>query len=165
MKQLFQSHRSDESSVKPISKFEGLRFILGGVLFCAVLISCACEKTPVKPVNINENDICFYCKSPITDVAFAAEFVTKDGFVRKFDDIGCFLAHAKKVGKKNIQAFYAMDLISRKWFPAEQLYFVRSDKIRTPRNGGIVAFQDASKAQQVATRFQAEVVKFDDILK
>jgi nitrous oxide reductase accessory protein NosL len=159
MKQLFQCHRTDEFG------FKGLRLVSGALLLCAILIGGACEKAPVKPVDITANDVCFYCKSPITEVAFAAEFVTRSGFVRKFDDIGCLIADAKKVGKSNIQAFYAMDVFSKKWFPAEQVQFVRSDKLRTPRKGGIVAVQDATKAQQLAARYQAEVVKLDDIVK
>jgi nitrous oxide reductase accessory protein NosL len=132
---------------------------------CLVLIGSGCGETPVKPVDISANDVCFYCKSPIIDVAYAAEFVTKTGFVRKFDDISCLVANARKVGKKNILAFYVMDVRSKTWFPAEQMQFVRSDKIGTPRNGGIVAFQDAAQAQQIATRYQGELAKFEDIVR
>lgn len=163
MNQRFQLQPRNLSSARPI--IEGLRFVFGGLLFCSILIGAACEKAPVKPVNIGPNDVCFYCKSPIADVAFAAEFITKDGFVRKFDDFSCLIANAKKLGKKNIRAFYAMDVLSKTWSPVEQLQFVRSDKIRTPRSGGIVAFQDASKAKGVAARYQAELVRFDDIVK
>ncbi len=150
-----------------ISRFRKSRFSFECMLLCAILISTACEKAPVKPANIGPNDVCFYCKSPIAqgEVAFAAEFVTKDGFVRKFDDIGCLVANARKVGRKNIIAFYAMDLVSRTWSPAEQLQFVRSHKIPTPRKGGIVAFRDPAMAKQTASRFQAELVNLDDILK
>ena len=166
MNQLFQCNRRDERSVKPIRDLEGLRFVLAGLLLL-VFVSTACEKTPVKPVSIGSNDVCFYCKSPIDEkqIAFAAEFITKDGFVRKFDDIGCLIANARKVGKKNIVAFYAMDYDSKMLLPAEQVQFIRSDKIRTPKNGGIVAFQSAPRAQQVAAQFQAEMAKFDDIVK
>jgi len=160
-----QCSKKCKSSTQPGFWFRGLRILFGGVLLGAVVFCGACEKAPVKPVDISANDVCFYCKSPITEVAFAGEFVTKSGFVRKFDDIGCLLADAKKVGKKNIQAFYFIDMVSKKWFPAEEVHFLRSDKIRTPRNGGIIAFQDASKAQQIASRYQAELVQFDDILK
>ncbi len=135
------------------------------LLLSLVLIGSGCGKTSVKPVDIGANDVCFYCKSPIIDVAYAGEFVTKTGFVRKFDDISCLVANARKVGKKNILAFYVIDVRSKTWFPAEQVQFVRSDKIGTPRNGGIVAFQDAAQAQQIASRYQGELVKFDDLVK
>jgi len=147
--------------------FQYCKFVLFALLFCLFLIASACEKAPVKPVEITTNDICFYCKSPIAekDMASAVEFITKSGFVRKFDDIACLISDAQKVGKKNIEAFYVKDIVSQKWLPADQLQYVRSDKIKTPRNGGIIAFQDAARAQQVATRYQAELVKFGDLVK
>jgi nitrous oxide reductase accessory protein NosL len=151
-------------SVKAIRNF-GNQCAVGGVLFSMVLLGAGCENAPVKPVSIGPNDVCFYCKSPITDLAFAAEFITKDGFVRKFDDIGCLVANVRKVGRKNIQAFYVMDALSKTWLSAQEAQFIRSDKIRTPKNGGIIAFRDASKAQQMASRYQAEIIPFEDIVK
>ena len=151
--------------------FQGHKPVLGFMLFCVLWMVGGCEKAPLKPAAIGPNDICFYCRAPIiaggekSQEAFAAEFITKDGFLRKFDDIGCLIANAQKVGKKNIVAYYAVDLVSKAWLPAEQLTFVRSDKIRTPRNGGIIAFQDAARAQQVAAQYQAELVKLSDFIK
>jgi nitrous oxide reductase accessory protein NosL len=159
----FQLTRRNVYSAR--SFVEGLRFVFGGLLFCAILIGAACEKAPPKPVSISKNDVCFYCKSPIADTAFAAAFVTKDGFIRKFDDISCFIANAKKVGKKNIKAFYAMDALSRTSYPAEQLQYVRSIRLQTPQKGGIIAIQDAAKAQGIAGRYQGEVVRFDELIK
>lgn len=163
MNHLFQCCRRNEYWLKPILVSKKVQSAV--LLLCLVLIGSGCGNTSVKPVDISANDVCFYCKSPIIDVAYAGEFVTKTGFVRKFDDIGCLAANARKVGKKNILAFYVMDVRSKTWFPADQMQFVRSDKIGTPRNGGIVAFQDAAQAQQIASRFQGELIKFEDIVK
>ena len=165
----FVLNRKRESSVAPTvarrSKFNSKKSILCALLACTILIFCGCEKAPVKPAGITSNDVCYYCKSPITDVAFAAEFVTSTGFFRKFDDMGCLIASARKVGKKNILAFYAIDAQSKTFFPVDQVQFVRSDKLRTPRNGRIVALQDPTQAKAVAARYQGEIVKFDDLIK
>ena len=136
-----------------------------GLVLCAVLVLAGCTKAPVKPSEITQSDVCFHCKSPITDVAFAAEFITKDGFVRKFDDVACLIAHARKVGKNNIVAFYGIDAPSKKLFPVEELQFVRSDKLRTPQIGGMAAFTDQAKADEFVTRFQAEKIKLDDLIR
>ena len=141
-----------------------MKIALSTLILSAALVLSGCEKTPVKPVNITANDVCFYCKTPIQNVVFAAEFVTNNGFVRKFDDIGCFIANAKKVGKKNIVAFYATDAQSKGLFPAEQLQLVRSDKLATPQKGGIVALQDPAQAKAVAARYQGEILKFSDLI-
>jgi nitrous oxide reductase accessory protein NosL len=140
------------------------KVVVGG-LVVFMLVFVGCEKAPVKPANINPNDVCYYCKSPIENVIFAAEFVTKDGFVRKFDDIGCLIANARKIGKKNIVAVYVMDVSTKTWLPGNEAQLVRSDKLLTPKKGGIVAFQDPSKAQSLATRSQGELLKVEDLLK
>ena len=83
----------------------GIRIVFYFFLLCTLLSCGACEKAPVKPSNITSNDVCFHCKSPITDVTFAAELVANNGFPRKFDDISCLIADAKKLGKKTYWPF------------------------------------------------------------
>lgn len=159
-----------KDSLNPIDDFCGRNKLKGAQLaFCSSFLSVllfmgACEKTPVKPSNITSNDVCFHCKSPISDVAFAAEFVANNGFARKFDDINCLIADAQKLGKKNIQAFYFVDAQSKNLFPVEEVQLVHSDKLRTPQNGGIVAFRDPAKAREFIERFHAEEVKLDIFL-
>jgi hypothetical protein len=145
-------------------KSKRLRIAFYGTLLSALFI-VACSEAPPKPSTINPSDTCFYCKSPIADLKFAAEFVSKDGFVRKFDDFGCLIANARRVGKKNIKAFFVMDIRSSTWTPAEQASFIKSDKIMTPRNGGIMAFKDSAAAQEVAKKLNAETLKLEDLIK
>jgi hypothetical protein len=142
----------------------GVRLVFYFSLLCTLLSCGACEKTPVKPSNITSNDVCFHCKSPISDVTFAAELIANNGFPRKFDDISCLIADAKKLGRKNILAIYATDAQSRTLFPIQEVQLVHSDKLRTPQNGGIVAFKDPARAQAFVTRFHAEAIKLDDLL-
>jgi len=141
------------------------RFLFYSFLLCTLLFVGACGRTPVKPSNITSDDVCFHCKSPISDVTFAAEFVASNGFARKFDDFTCLIADARKLGKKNILAIYAVDAQSKKLFPIEEVQLVHSDKLRTPQNGGIVAFKDPEKARDFVARFHAEEVKLDDFLR
>ena len=117
------------------------------------------------PENISSDDVCYFCKSPITEPEFAAEFLTTGGSVYKFDDMACLIASARVTGKENIKSIYVMDADSKTWAPAEKMQFVRSDKLRTPKNGGLVAFKDASKARDLASRYQADLVKLDDLVK
>jgi len=162
---IYRMHESPEAPTG-LQRLQSINVLLCALLACATMLVAGCGgDSAAKPVSITPNDVCFYCKSPINDVAFAAEFITKTGFVRKFDDIGCLVANARKVGKKNILAFYAMDAQSKTFFPADQVQYVRSDKLRTPRNGGIVAIQDPVQAKNLAARYQGELVKFDDLVK
>jgi nitrous oxide reductase accessory protein NosL len=150
--------------------FQCRKLALGCLLFSALVVISGCKEAPLKPVSIGPNDVCYYCKGSFNlspdrkEEIYAAEMVAKDGFVRKFDDIGCLVANAQKVGKKNIKAIYAVDLPSRAWLPAEQLQFVRT-KIATPRNGGILAFRDAEMAKKFASTYKGEVVPLSDLIK
>lgn len=112
-----------------------------------------------------EGDTCLYCKKPILEKQFAAEFVTKDGFVRKFDDVACMLQHAKKLKRENIAAFFVADYDSNKWMKAEEAAFARSDRFKTPNDGGILTFSSKARAQSLATQFKAEVLSFDGLMK
>jgi hypothetical protein len=133
--------------------------------FLCLFLSAGCKESPVKPANISANDVCYHCRAPIANPAFAAELVTKDGFVRKFDDLACLIANARKIGKKNIKTFFVIDAQSKNWLVAEAAYFVRSEKFRTPQNGGIVAYGDIAQAQALASRYQAQLARFDELLK
>jgi hypothetical protein len=147
--------------------FQRRKFAVGSLLFSALIIMSGCSEAPLKPASIGPNDVCYYCKEAINEkeMIYAAEFIAKDGFVRKFDDIGCLVKMANKVGSKKIKVIYAVDIISRNWFPSDQLQFVRSDKIRTPRNGGIVAFKDVEEAKKRTAQFQPEFIKLSDLIK
>jgi copper chaperone NosL len=134
-------------------------------LFAAALMIVGCQKSPVMPVNVESGDICYFCKSAIAEPEFAAEYLTTSGSVRKFDDIACLIASAKVAGKENIRSFFVMDSLSKTWIPAESALFVRSDKLRTPKSGGLIAFKEAAKAQDLAMRYQAELMKFAGLVK
>lgn len=165
--QPIQTHKSSSklSCDRQLQRSKGLGFALAGLLVCALVLLSACQKAEIKPLEIVTGDTCYRCKAPITEKNFAAEFVTKDGFVRKFDDVSCMTQHAAKVGKKNIQAYYVADFPSQKWLKAEEAHFVQSDRINTPKNSGILAFKDESQAKALASQYQAKLVTFSDLLK
>ncbi len=167
MRRVRRFARGGEQSLQPrMLKCTGSGIFLGMMLACMVVLLGACQKAEVKPVDITENDTCFRCRGPIADKHYAAELVTKDGFVRKFDDLGCMLEHAKvKIGKANIVAYFAMDFPTTQWVKADEASFVKSDKFQTPRNGGLLAFKDPAKAQALAAQYQAQVMSFADLLK
>jgi copper chaperone NosL len=147
-----------------LKEFKRTGFIVGAFL-ALVLTLAGCRKSPVMPENISSDDACYFCKSPIAEAEFAAEFLTSSGSVHKFDDMACLIASARVTGKDNIQSIYVMAADSKTWASAELVKFVRSDKLRTPKNGGLIAFKDPAKAQDLASRYQAELFKIDDLIK
>ena len=163
------SNWSAHSSRGRRSRFRiALILLSSGLLTCWLLALAACQKPEVKPVEIVQGDVCFRCKMPIAEKQYAAEFATKDGFVRKFDDIGCMVQHAQgKVGKANIIAYFAVDYGSKdkQWMKAEDASYVKSEKFQTPMNGGTLAFKDKGQAEAIAKQFQAQLLTFDQLLK
>jgi copper chaperone NosL len=134
----------------------------------AILLTsmAGCKGTATaEPAEIVQGDTCSRCKQPISDKRFAAEFVTKDGFLRKFDDIGCMLDHAKKLKTGGIVGYFAADYDKKDWGKAETLTYVKSERFKTPANGGILAFANRDRAQALATQYQGAVVGFQDLLK
>ena len=145
-----------------------LRQVTAIVVICSamsLLFHSACGTSEVLPVDIAKDELCARCKSMIAEKQYAAEFITKDGFVRKFDDLSCMIQHAERVKRDSIAVFYAVDYASQHWIKAEEARFVRSDKFKTPRDGGILAFEDHSQAKALSTQFNAELLAFSDILK
>ncbi len=142
------------------------RLVIGGLLACAFIALSACQKVDPKPVDIANGDLCLRCKMAITEKQYAAEFVTKDGFVRKFDDLGCMLQHAQGKGfKGNILAYFTVDYPSKQWMKAEEGNYVKSEKFQTPMNGGILAFKDKSAAEKLAANYQAQLLTFNQLLQ
>jgi nitrous oxide reductase accessory protein NosL len=165
--QPIQTHESSSklSRCRQLLRPKRLGIALTGLLAFWVVLLSACQTAEIKPLEIVTGDTCARCKAPITEKHFAAEFVTKDRFVRKFDDISCLIQHAAKVGKNNIAAYYVADFPSQKWLKAEEAHFVQSDQISTPKNSGILAFKDEAQAKTLASQYQAKLVKFSDLIK
>lgn len=140
--------------------------LVGGLLVVLLVSLLACKSTvTAQPAEIAQGDTCTRCKQPINDKRFAAEFVTRDGFVRKFDDLGCMIDHAKKLKKGGIIGYFAADYDKKEWKKAEELTYVRSQRFKTPGNGGILALGGRDRAQALATQYQGEVLGFQDLLK
>jgi copper chaperone NosL len=160
-----------EGTVRPArghnpSRLEMARLWRWGLLACATIALVACQQPTYKPVDVAQNDVCFRCKAPIIEKQYAAEFATKDRFVRKFDDLVCMADYVQnKMRKENIGAFYVVDYPTKTWLPAEQAAYVKSEQFKTPQNGGILAFKDKGQAEKLAAQYQAKLLAFGDIVK
>lgn len=123
-------------------------------LFLLVFLM-ACTSGGMSPLPIEDGDMCSFCKMAISQKQFAAEIVTDDERVLKFDDVGCLLHYREQAGASvsNV-AIFVTDHESRQWLKAEDAYFTRSKTIKTPMGSGILAFADGSKAGSESMRFQ-----------
>lgn len=128
---------------------------IGSQLIAAVLllsfVACNSSSEP-EPINYG-SDACHFCKMTLMDTKFGAEIISKKGKVFKFDDLNCTLNFMKKGDLKaeDMAAVYVIDYAQLgKFVTADQAFFLKTDKVRTPMASGILAFEkkeDCLKAQ------------------
>src|SRR5690242_7074487 len=123
-----------------------MKYLSAFIIGCGIatlIVLAQCQRGATEPVAIHPNDMCTFCRMSISEKRYAAELIDEDGEVFKFDDIGCMANFIKqKRNKATVHACFVMDFDRREWLKAENAFYVRSSELRTPMNGGIVAFQD-----------------------
>ncbi len=133
------------------------------MLVLAACLLTACQPKMTEPVDIAPDDTCSFCRMAISEKRLAAEFWSRDTALYKFDDVACMVNHLKRgKGRQDIQACFVMDYDARRWLRAEEAYYVRSPQIKTPMGGGIIAFADRSSAEATASRYQGQMLRFDE---
>jgi copper chaperone NosL len=134
----------------------------GGLLLCVLLLA-ACGGVSLEPVALSPEDMCAHCKMAIAEKQYAAEFITKDGDVLKFDDLSCLASYvAARKNREQIAVVYVMDFETKQWLKAEEAVFAQAANFRTPMSGGIAAFKDKVRAEAVAQ--QGRLLSFEEVL-
>lgn len=115
---------------------------------CFLLACGASESGP--PAIVLDATSCAHCRMLVSELAYAAAFRSAGGEERVFDEIGCLLTELPAVGAR----VWVHDYETSEWLEGEEAFFVRSESIRTPMGGGIVAFSSRERAE----RYQGEVL-------
>jgi len=119
----------------------------------AILVFAACS-FDISPVDIEDSDMCSFCRMAISEKRYAGELIETDGGAKKFDDIGCMLRYIYAQGDAyKPLAVYVADSITKKWLKADEAFFVRSTSVKTPMGSGILAFRSAQDAGDGAVRW------------
>jgi copper chaperone NosL len=106
-----------------------------------------CNPAGPKPVEIYPEDNCSHCRMAISDQSFAAEIITSQNEVFKFDDIGCMDEFKRTSVDLTISAAFVKNYDTKQWLPIEKSVIVKTD-IQTPMGSGKVAFPDSSRARE-----------------
>ena len=106
--------------------------------------------------------MCAFCRMAISQKQFAAEIIDNSGSAQKFDDIGCMLRYRNRQTGAPPATFVA-DYRSREWLNAGSAFFIRSDRLKTPMGGGLVAFRDAQDAESAAREFDSPVLRLSEL--
>jgi copper chaperone NosL len=120
----------------------------------------------MKPVvDILPEDMCSQCRMAISEKRCAVAFIDEEGAALKFDDLACMASYLQaRRDRSRITAYFVADYEGNGWIKAEEAFFVRSQQIRTPMGGGVVAFKDRARAEAAAAKYQGEVLRFTQVL-
>lgn len=128
--------------------------VLRKAITLSLFFLIACAAGQVRPVPIEDGDACSFCRMAISEKQFAAEIIKNDETVLKFDDIKCMLRYQERSeDKQKPAATFVTDYVSKEWIKAEDAFYVRSETIKTPMGGGIIAYRDKGQIQGESVRF------------
>ncbi|HUF09559.1 MAG TPA: nitrous oxide reductase accessory protein NosL [Rhodothermales bacterium] len=101
-------------------------------------LAMACSSGP-KAIVVGR-DQCAHCKMAISDLRFAAQYVTEKGKRFTFDSIEC-LVHSMQMSEVGVRSAWVADYeMEDRWVPVESAVFVHSDRIHSPMGAGLAAF-------------------------
>ena len=136
------------------------------VLFLIVGLQACTSTAGPKPIRYGK-DQCAYRKMTVSDARFGTQILTKKGRAYNFDDIQCMIAFAKEkqVTPEDIAAFYVPDFKTKKLLPAKDLFYLKSEALKSPMRGDIAAFSTKDALQQTLNEIGGTVMTWDDLWK
>lgn len=130
-----------------------MRKLSRSAVLLAILLFAGCS-SDIAPVDIDDGDMCSFCRMAISEKRYAAELIEADETLKKFDDIGCMLRYKYAQGDAyKPAAIYVADNMTKQWLKVDEAFFIRSTEVKTPMGSGIVAFSSAESAGQGAIRW------------
>lgn len=143
-----------------------LSAFIAGCVVAVLIVLAQCQYRNPGPVAIEADDMCSFCRMSISEKRYAAELIDDEGRVFKFDDIGCMANFIKqKKTDATIHETFVMDFDRREWLKAENAIYVRSSELKTPMNGGMIAFKEQSSAAAAVAKYHGTTLQFAEVTK
>jgi copper chaperone NosL len=133
------------------------RVAVVAIVMLAAGAACAVKADGPPRIEVDRTP-CAHCGMLISETMFAAAFKAAGAEPKVFDDIGCLLNAAKREADQNSLRFWFHDAATGEWIAGTDATFVRSDQLRTPMNGGFVAYRDSGAAALGAAEHQGHVI-------
>ncbi len=145
-------------------------YLAPAILLLAFLVSCSSSVDKNRPPQIRYGeDPCDECYMLINEERFAAAYITEDGTVRRFDDIGCMVTYLKK-HPETVATFWVVDYQTHMWVNATTATFVKAKDLKSPMGYGLIAVGNEAVAREIAGQHNGTVFSFkalqeqDDLL-
>ena len=138
--------------------------ILGAVL---AFVMQACGRSGPAPINYGHEQ-CSHCRMTVSDPHFGSQLITHKGRVYTFDDAQCLVAFVKEggVSEADVAGVYLSDYVNGNiLLPAEGLFLLRSESLKSPMNGNIAAFSTAEDRAAIKEIHGGDELNWADVLK
>lgn len=128
------------------------------------LWGCAPADDGIHPPEIAYGqDVSDGCGMIISDPAYAAASVLKDGTTYKFDDVGDMLKYHFERPDKTVAEYFVHDYQTQQWLTADQAVFVQSDSLVSPMGYGLAAFATREAAEAFASEREGQVWDLNNV--
>jgi len=140
--------------------------LYASALFLFICVQACTTSAGPKPIRYGK-DQCAYCKMTVSDARFGTQLLTKKGRAYNFDDIQCMISFAKEkqVTPEDIAAFYVPDFNTKKLLPAKDLFYLKSEALKSPMRGDIAAFSTKDAMEQTLNEIGGTVMTWDGLWK
>ena len=128
------------------------------IIAFALLASSCSASAAGHPQIVIDQTACSHCGMLVSEPAFAAAYRVTGHEARVFDDIGCML-EAIRTEKDFPINVWVQDAAGGGWIDADRAAFVTASRVRTPMNGGVLAYASASAAAHTATTHGGAVLQ------
>ena len=129
------------------------------VIVVLALLAASCSaRAAGHPEIVVDQTACSHCGMLVSEPAYAAAYHAPGQEPRVFDDIGCMLDAMRQETASPI-TIWLQDAAGAGWIDADRAVFVTAPGIRTPMNGGVLAYANASAAEHAAARLDGRVMR------
>jgi copper chaperone NosL len=125
----------------------------------------ACARGAPPPAELDtRNELCAYCRMPVSDRRLAVQIVSRGEEPLFFDDLGCLAGRLAGDGRRSGSAIYVADHGTGRWVPAESAVYTRS-AVQTPMGSGLLAHADAASRDADPAARGGTPLRFEDTLR
>ena len=112
------------------------------------------------------SETCDFCKMTILDSKFASQVISTKGKSYKFDDSHCLFEFLRNGGvwRNEAEGIYFADYGgSGSWIRSEKVVFLKSDKLRGPMGGTVVAFPSEASSKATQAHVGGEIISWQEL--
>jgi copper chaperone NosL len=135
------------------------------LLIVIILISSCSQKTEEIKFNSDE---CDYCNMQIGDNRFAAEMISDEAKIHKFDSIECLTGFAitKNFVDDNSQSFYVMDFLKLgNFINARKAFYLNNNNFHSPMGLNVQAFATETERDMFSKKNGGDKISWEDVVK